>query len=204
MRCNRSICAKTRFWFKIVQADDFKIEKGEDKLSEYAWIQPGNSKANLHYGFCRTCAVRAFGQGTKAALGKFYVVAIAALNDVSNIRRRRDRQIDKYVDDRHDDYEHASADTRFLQLWWRPISNQRRLLTRAEIHFRTRNGLNWSTVAYVFSRSSYQMTAFPGPMTYTSSKLVASSLLGNGVQEAQQRSVRVSYAAQCNDGHIGE
>lgn len=47
-RCNCSICTKVRFWFAIVQADDFKIEKGEDNLSDYTWIPPGKSKANLH------------------------------------------------------------------------------------------------------------------------------------------------------------
>jgi hypothetical protein len=44
---------KARFWFAIVQADDFKIEKGEDNLSDYTWIPPGKSKANLHYRFAR-------------------------------------------------------------------------------------------------------------------------------------------------------
>jgi hypothetical protein len=48
-RCNCSICTKARFWFAIVQADDFKIEKGEDQLSDYTWVPPGKSKANLHY-----------------------------------------------------------------------------------------------------------------------------------------------------------
>ncbi len=47
-RCNCSICSKTRFWFAIVQADDFRIEKGEDHLSAYTWIPPGKSKANFH------------------------------------------------------------------------------------------------------------------------------------------------------------
>ena len=113
-RCNCSICSKTRFWFALVQAADFKIEKGEDQLSDYTWIPPGKSKANLHYRFCKTCGVRAFGQGDNAAAGgKFYAVAIAALDDIGQDADQAVKSI-KYVDGRHDDYEHEPADTRLL------------------------------------------------------------------------------------------
>src|SRR6202140_4525668 len=71
-RCNCSICTKTRFWFALVQPADFKIEKGEDQLSDYTWIPPGKSKANLHYRVYKPCGVGAFGQGDNASLGKFY------------------------------------------------------------------------------------------------------------------------------------
>jgi hypothetical protein len=112
-RCNCSICTKTRFWFKIVQADDFKIEKGEGQLSEYTWIPPGKSEANLRYRFCKTCGVRTFAQGNKAPLGKFYAVAIAALDDIEQDADHVAKSI-KYVDGRHDDYEHEPADTRLV------------------------------------------------------------------------------------------
>jgi hypothetical protein len=113
-RCNCSICTKSRFWFTIVQADDFKIEKGEDQLSDYTWIPPGKSKANLHYRFCETCGVRVFAQGDKASAGgKFYAVAIAALDDIEQDADQIAKSI-KYVDGRHDGYDHMPADTRLL------------------------------------------------------------------------------------------
>ena len=113
-RCNCSICTKARFWFAVVRADDFKIEKGEDQLSDYTWIPPGKSKANLHYRFCETCDVRAFGQGDNASAGgKFYAVAIAALDDIGQDADQVAKSI-KYVDGRHDDYAHPPADTRLM------------------------------------------------------------------------------------------
>jgi hypothetical protein len=113
-RCNCSICTKTRFWFALVQADDFKIEKGGDQLSDYTWIPPGKSEANLHYRFCETCGVRVFAQGDKASAGgRFYAVAIAALDDIEQDADQVAKSI-KYVDGRHDDYGHKPADTRLL------------------------------------------------------------------------------------------
>jgi hypothetical protein len=96
-----------------MQADDFKIEAGEDNLSDYTWIPSGKSKANLHYRFCETCGVRSFAQGDKEPLGKFYAVSIAALGDIGQDADQIAKSI-KYVDGRHDDYEHAPADTRLV------------------------------------------------------------------------------------------
>ena len=109
-RCNCSICAKSRFWFAIVQPENFKIEKGEDQLSDYAWIPPGKSEAHLRYRFCKTCGVRTFAQGNG---GKFNAVSIAALDGIEQDADQLATSI-KYVDGRHDDYKHAPADTRLL------------------------------------------------------------------------------------------
>ena len=110
-RCNCSLCAKTRFWFAV--ADDVKVEKGEDQLSDYTWIPSGKSEANLRYRFCKICGVRVFAQGITASLGKFYAVAIAALDDIAPDADQVATSI-KYVDGRHDDYKHKPADTRLL------------------------------------------------------------------------------------------
>jgi hypothetical protein len=113
-RCSCSICTKTRAWFALVRADDVKIHKGEDRLSDYTWIPPGRSEANLHYRFCETCGVRAFAQGNHESLGgKFYAVAIAALDDIEQDVDQVARSI-KYVDGRHDDLEHEPADMRLM------------------------------------------------------------------------------------------
>jgi hypothetical protein len=109
-RCNCSLCAKSRFWFAIVQAEDFSLEKGDDQLSDYAWIPPGKSEAHLRYRFCKTCGVRTFAEGGD---GKFYAVAIAALDGFERDADQLAGSL-KFVNGRHDDYEHAPADTRLL------------------------------------------------------------------------------------------
>ena len=57
-RCNCSICTKSRFWFAIIQDEDFKLEKGEGQLSNYSWIPPGKTESHLRYRFCKTCGIR--------------------------------------------------------------------------------------------------------------------------------------------------
>jgi len=112
-RCNCSICTKARAWFALMPADDVKIQKGENRLSDYTWVPPGR-EANLHYRFCKTCGVRAFAQGDHDSLGgKFYAVAIAALNDIEQDADQFAKSI-KYVDGRHDDYEHEPTDMRLM------------------------------------------------------------------------------------------
>jgi hypothetical protein len=109
-RCNCSICTKSRFWFAILQPEDFKVEKGEDQLSDYSWIPPGKSESHLRYRFCKTCGVRTFAEGTG---GKFYAVAIATLDGIEQEADRLVRSL-KFNDGRHDDLKHAPADTRLL------------------------------------------------------------------------------------------
>ena len=109
-RCNCSICTKARAWFAIVKADDLTTKQGEDQLADYTWI-PAGRESNLHYRFCKICGVRAFAQGDDERLGgKFYAVAIAALDDVEKDSDQLIASI-KYVDGRHDDYDHAPANT---------------------------------------------------------------------------------------------
>lgn len=109
-RCNCSICTKSRFWFAIVQPEDFKLERGEDQLSDYAWIPPGQSESHLRYRFCRSCGVRIVGEGNGAT---FYAVSIAALDGIEQDADQLAKSL-KYNDGRHDDLKHASADTRLL------------------------------------------------------------------------------------------
>jgi hypothetical protein len=109
-RCNCSICTKSRFWFAIVPPEDFKLEKGEDHLSDYTWVPPGKSESHLHYRFCKTCGIRTFADGNEC---KFYAVAIATLD---GFEKEADRLVAslKFNDGRHDDLKHAPADTRLL------------------------------------------------------------------------------------------
>jgi hypothetical protein len=111
-RCNCSICTKSRAWFAIVKADDFRMLAGEDALADYQWTPPGRSEPNLHYRFCTTCGVRVFAQGKQEALGGvFYAVAIATLDDADSNELAASI---KYVDGRHDQYDKTPQDTRAL------------------------------------------------------------------------------------------
>lgn len=109
-RCNCSLCTKSRFWFAIVQAEDFKLEKGVDQLSRYAWIPAGKKESHLHYFFCSTCGVRTH---AKANDGSFYAVAISALDGFEEDTEQLVRTL-KYNDGRHDDPKHTPADTRLM------------------------------------------------------------------------------------------
>lgn len=109
-RCNCSLCAKSRFWFAIVPTEDFNLTRGDDQLLDYAWVPPGKSEAHLRYRFCKTCGVRTFAEDAR---GKFFAVAIAALDGFEREADQLSGSM-KFVDGRHDDYDHAPADTRLL------------------------------------------------------------------------------------------
>jgi hypothetical protein len=111
-RCNCSICTKARAWFTIVKADQFLMMTGEDAMADYRWTPPGKRRPNLRYRFCKTCGVRAFAQGDQESMGgKFYAVAVAALDDADP--RELAASI-KYVDGRHDRYDQPPEDIRPL------------------------------------------------------------------------------------------
>jgi hypothetical protein len=109
-RCNCSVCTKSRFWFVIVPPEDFKLEKGESRQSDYTGIPPGKSEFHLHYRSCKTCGVRTFAEGIG---GKFYAVSIAALESIEPEADQLVRSL-KYQGGRHDDLKHPPADTRLL------------------------------------------------------------------------------------------
>ena len=112
MRCNCSLCKKARAWFAFVTPDHFRLEKGEDAMADYQWTPAGKPRPNLHYRFCKTCGVRAFAQGDQEAMdGVFYAVAVASLDDADPDELAGSI---KYVDGRHDHYDKAPEDTRYL------------------------------------------------------------------------------------------
>lgn len=109
-RCNCSICTKSRFWFAIIALDDFKLEQGEQHLSDYAWIPSGKSESNLHYRFCKVCGIRTYAEGND---GTFYAVSIATLAGFEDQADQLARTL-TYNDGRNDDLTHTPADTRLL------------------------------------------------------------------------------------------
>lgn len=57
--CNCSICGRTGTLLTFVPAASFKLERGEDKLTDYQF-----NKKVIHHLFCKTCGVRSFARGT--------------------------------------------------------------------------------------------------------------------------------------------
>jgi len=111
MRCNCSICAKARAWFALVPADKVRTQQGKSALADYQWTPPGQPEPNLHYHFCKTRGVRAYAYGDSPELGRFYAIAIAALDGVD-----ADELVGrvKYVDGRLGHYDREPEDTRLL------------------------------------------------------------------------------------------
>jgi hypothetical protein len=82
-------------------------------IAEYHWTPPGHTESNIHYHFCRTCGIRAVGQGEHGPKGgPFYFVAIASLDDV-NEDELAAAPI-HYVDGKHDHYDRPPKETRLM------------------------------------------------------------------------------------------
>jgi hypothetical protein len=77
-KCNCSICRKTRNWSASLKPEAFRLLAGADEVVDY---QFGTN--SVHWPFCRTCGVRAYGHGDiPEAGGKFCSVRLDCLDDV--------------------------------------------------------------------------------------------------------------------------
>lgn len=56
--CNCSICNRTGSMLTFVPATQFKLERGDDVLTDYQF-----GKKHIHHVFCSTCGVRSFARG---------------------------------------------------------------------------------------------------------------------------------------------
>src|ERR1700754_526585 len=57
--CNCSICGRTGTLLTFVPQGQFKLERGEESLTDYQF-----NKKVIHHLFCKTCRVRSFARGT--------------------------------------------------------------------------------------------------------------------------------------------
>ena len=108
LRCNCSMCSKSRAWLVGLGSDDFRLLKGQEMLSDYQF----NSKS-IHHLFCRNCGVKSFGRSNVGADGKGMVAIM--LSCVDNITDAELAALPiQYVDGRNDDFKNAPAETRHL------------------------------------------------------------------------------------------
>jgi hypothetical protein len=107
LRCNCSICSKSRAWLVGLGGDDFRLLQGQENLGDYTF-----GRKNIHHMFCKTCGVKSFGRG-KGADGKALVAVV--LSCVDNIPDAELASLPiMYVDGRHDNFAAAPAETRHL------------------------------------------------------------------------------------------
>ena len=57
-QCNCSICGRTGTLLSFVPAAAFRLEKGEESLTDYQF-----NKKVIHHLFCKVCGIRSFARG---------------------------------------------------------------------------------------------------------------------------------------------
>jgi hypothetical protein len=107
-RCNCSICQKLRNWSIIVKPEAFRLQSGEDALSNYQF----GTKSGQHL-FCKHCGVHAFGRGNIPEIGgEFVSIKLACLDDVTPTELAEIPV--RYFNGRDNDWFHTPAETRYL------------------------------------------------------------------------------------------
>lgn len=104
VRCNCSICARTRFWLAFVPAGRFRLLAGEDKLADYRF-----GAQRIRHRFCTVCGVKPFGM---MADGSGVAVNVACLEGLAP--ERLAALPVTYVDGAHDHWDAAPAVTSHL------------------------------------------------------------------------------------------
>lgn len=104
MRCNCSLCRKTRAWFTFGPAAAFRLEGGADALSQYRWTPEGKPRPNLTYHFCSHCGIRTHGEGTGPDGKATVAVQVATIEDID---RNQLAEGIHYVDGLHDRFDRA-------------------------------------------------------------------------------------------------
>lgn len=102
IRCNCSLCSKSRAWLAFAPAEAFKLEGGDGKISDYRWTPPGKEQPNLTYHFCSNCGVRTHAEGMGPGGAATVAIQVATLEGVDpEILKKGIR----YVDGRHDRFD---------------------------------------------------------------------------------------------------
>ena len=108
LKCNCSICVKTRHWVAIIKPSAFRLLAGEHDLSDYQF----GAKVE-HHLFCRHCGVRSFQRVYIERMGGEHVaVQVAALDDV-DLKELIEAPI-RYSDGRNNDWGAVPKETRHL------------------------------------------------------------------------------------------
>jgi len=107
VKCNCSICAKSRAWLVGIGGDDFRLQRGAEALSDYQF-----GAQRIHHLFCRHCGVKSFARAPGPDGKPFVAVMVSCLDNVSDAERASLKVV--YVNGLHDDFKSAPAETRHL------------------------------------------------------------------------------------------
>lgn len=102
LRCNCSLCSKSRAWFAFTPAEKFAVEKGGDHQIHYRWTPEGKPRPNLTYYVCETCGVRTHADGMDPKGNHIVAVQVATLEGADPDVLAKSV---KYVDGRHDHFD---------------------------------------------------------------------------------------------------
>jgi len=111
MRCNCSLCSKSRAWFAFTPEEKFKLEGGDSNFVQYRWTPEGKPKPNLTYYICDTCGVRTHADGVGPGGARTVAVQVATIDDADPDVLAKSIH---FVDGRHDAFDRPPADTRLL------------------------------------------------------------------------------------------
>jgi hypothetical protein len=113
IKCNCSSCTKARSWLAFAPADRFRLTAGRESQADYQWTPPGRAAPTVEFHFCKHCGIRTPAKGELAAMGGvFYAVQVPLLDGVDPGELAAAPI--HYMDGRHDRFDRAPEDTRFL------------------------------------------------------------------------------------------
>ncbi|WP_062194153.1 GFA family protein [Caldimonas taiwanensis] len=104
VRCNCSICTRSRFWLVFVTAERFRLLAGEEKLSDYRF-----GAQRIRHRFCSVCGVKPFGM---ASDGSGVAISVNCLDELTP--ERLAALPVTYVDGAHDRWDASPAVTSYL------------------------------------------------------------------------------------------
>lgn len=106
LRCNCSYCRKVRSWAVFASAAQFRLTRGLEHLSVYAF---GQCRERHH--FCAACGVRVYGQGGSAEAPQ-YTVSLACLDTLSDTQLAELPV--RHIDGAHERWDTAPDEVRHL------------------------------------------------------------------------------------------
>jgi hypothetical protein len=107
VRCNCSICAKSRAWLVAVPADDFALINGADAVTDYQF-----GTAGIHHLFCKHCGIKSFGRVGSGDKTEFVAVVVSTIEGIADAALAEAPIT--YLDGRNDDFTKAPQETRHL------------------------------------------------------------------------------------------
>jgi hypothetical protein len=108
LRCNCSLCSKSRAWFAFAPADKFELASGGQDQIHYRWTPPGKPQPNLTYHTCSTCGVRTHAEGMDPKGNHIVAVQVATLEQADPDELAKGIH---YVDGRHDRFDRQPEHT---------------------------------------------------------------------------------------------